>query len=358
LTTSVLQNRDILLSRNTSDAILGIAGSGPFASFVPDGLGTFDVALTASDGCLSDSVVSSVLVSCPGPGPSAQPGSSISVRRSFVLPNVTSNASAYRAGASLNLDRTQSMQLFGQIVLAGAVTNDTKAFAWVFVSVPEGSAYVVSPTGLPSVPIGSGAVVLPPSVYSTSSTMRFSPDALGTFTLLLAVSDGCAVSTATVSVTALIDAVRPPLDADSVCYSSPTPTPCPAIGSSITTTSISFTLILGGVTVAEFLASPDLQVSVARSVAAICGVSQTAVQILGVTPSAVRALLERSADINFNTVSRRVAVDDSTQVAVSVSLPSALSEPADILRIIGLLTAASQSESLLSSILAPSSLQV
>jgi hypothetical protein len=368
---STLQPEDLTAGRTVADAISGINSGGPFLSFVPDGIGTFVMSAAVSDSCSTDTAFVTVPVGCPAPGPLADAGNAVTLRRSFILPNVTSPSNALINSTNLNLGRNALMALFGEVSLSATTSDSNAAYAWVFVSVPNGSAYLVSPAGLPEVDVAD-PFVLPPTVFSTTAEVRFVPDALGTFVLLLAASDGCSISTATVTVTAIIDTLLPPVDAVSNCILTPTPSPCAAVGSSSTTASITLTLRLNGIAANSFIASPDLQSSVMRSVADVCGVQQSAVQIIGVSAAPVlralaAAVTPHTASHDIAHYQNRLVNGDSESelhsrraaetipeslVTIIVQLPSALSNSTHVQRIIAALESAALSGTLANSIAA------
>lgn len=317
----------------------------PFAAFSPDGVGSFSVAATATDGCTSETAVVTATVSCATPGPLADAGSDVLLLRNLTVP--VSAAEGGSAGlVSLDLGRAPLMGLFGSVALTatpGTGVAAAVAYAWVLLSAPPDSAYATSPTGLPAVNVSSstGALTsaLPPSVLSMAPNVSFAPDALGTFVLLLAASDGCSVSYDTVAVTALIDAVLP-VGAVGLCATpsaAPAPAPCSAVATSTTSTQVAFTLELGGVSPAAVSGSAALQAALRASIAATCGVDASAVTLLVATSGgggsrALNVLLgDALRAVGGSAVARRLA---TTAVACVVDLPPALATNASLARII------------------------
>lgn len=339
----------------------------PFAAFSPDGVGSYVVSATASDGCTSEAAVLTATVSCAAPGPLADAGGEVLLLRNLTVP-LSTTAGGSAGLVSLELGRAPLMGLFGRVFLAatpGTGAAAAVAYAWVLLSAPPDSGYATSPTGLPAVAVspttGALSAALPASVLSLAPNVSFAPDALGTFVLLLAASDGCSVAFDTVAVTALIDAVLP-VGAAGLCASpsaAPAPVPCTSVGSTATTAEVAFTLELGGVSPAAVAGSAALQAALVTSIAATCGVDASAVKLLVATSGGSRALELLVGDalraVGGGSIARRLA---TTAVACVVTLPPALATNTSLARIILALSAYVQNGGLVASLAASPALLV
>ena len=212
LAPSLLSATSLVPARTTWAAAAAATAGGapgaapfPYAALVADGLGTFSVSVTVSDGCSSEAASASFTVVCASPGPRADAGGDMTLTRSVQVPVGSTSEQA-----SLRLGPAALGALFGPVTLTAA--PGAAAYAWVLLSAPPLSAYNASSGVLPAVVLNAatGALPspLPASVLSLRSNLSFVPDALGTFVVLLAASDGCSIAYDTIAVTALIDAVN------------------------------------------------------------------------------------------------------------------------------------------------------
>ena len=377
---SRLTTAGVVPARTAQGALTGTTSGSPpypFASFNPDGLGSYTLSATASDSCTTHTGFITVTAECPNPGPVADAGEDVTIRRNVTIPvssgsSSSGGISASAALTSLNLGRSVLMALFGPVTIDALSFNSSEystSFAWFFLSVPPGSAYSASPGGLPTVLVDpfTGALTLPPTILSTTSRVTFAPDALGTFVVLLATTDGCSVVTDTVAVTALIDAVLlPPAGSASCPSTAPAPVSAPcssaALASTEKNTVLSFNIQLGGINASAFNGSAALRAALIVSIASYANVDASIVSLVNAQNVGRRLLLDGGAlggaiESLWSGAKRQLATTDTMVVAV-ITLPPNLATDENVQRILSAMNSKVQSGALTASLAASPAVQV
>jgi len=151
--------------------------SGASVSFVPDGVGTYGLRVTASDGCSADTAFAAVEVRCGDSGlaaVAAGPDVSVSVPAGQSLPaSVTVTATATTGS--------------GLASLATALV-----VRWRVESAPPGSSLRGTTVAAARVSnVAQPVAGASSAVFRLSSSAAFTPDAAGSYTFRVTVSDGC-----------------------------------------------------------------------------------------------------------------------------------------------------------------------
>ncbi len=209
------------------------ARQSPLALLLPDTAGSFSVEATVSDGCGSRTVAGTVVTACPA-GVAADAGPDrivVSAGRAGSAPVDLSELGAAEAGSTALLAAWSSSSAGPNRSLAEAVAGSAfsavllrangtafpelasngSSFFWELVDAPVGSALPAAllasaVDGAPPHRRSRGRFALPravagrPVVYGSSAALV--PDVEGVYRLRVTVSDGCAVATDDVTVTA------------------------------------------------------------------------------------------------------------------------------------------------------------
>ncbi|KAA0169505.1 hypothetical protein FNF27_06930 [Cafeteria roenbergensis] len=209
------------------------ARQSPLALLLPDTAGSFSVEATVSDGCGSRTVAGTVVTACPA-GVAADAGPDrivVSAGRAGSAPVDLSELGAAEAGSTALLAAWSSSSAGPNRSLAEAVAGSAfsavllrangttfpapaangSSFFWELVDAPVGSALPAAllasaVDGAPAHRRSRGRFALPravagrPVVYGSSAALV--PDVEGVYRLRVTVSDGCAVATDDVTVTA------------------------------------------------------------------------------------------------------------------------------------------------------------
>jgi hypothetical protein len=174
---------DATTIRTTSSLASSGSPAGSSVSFVPDGIGSYTLRVTASDGCSSTSASTSVVVSCGTRGIAAlQPQSpqQLVFQQGSTLPG-----SWHVAATATTGDATSALAL-------------ALVYEWSVLSAPPTS---VMQAGSLLATSTRSALALQGGGFASVSNATFVPDSQGTYVFRVRVSDGCTVKEGTTSVT-------------------------------------------------------------------------------------------------------------------------------------------------------------
>lgn len=330
--------------------------AGTTASFAPDGIGTFVLTLTVSDGCSSSSQVVSVTVTCPETAGLVSVSAGADVLRTLTLNEavpstiaLTGSTSVGTVGAALSLTHEWILEakptasaltvgsVLGTSLTATVLRPDVTGAYMVRLRSTDGCVVredtmlvVISPHIAPACP----TITATPSPSQTATpTPSRSPTSTGTPT-----PTGIPTPTSTATVTPTGTSTSTPTPSPTVPAPSATstpipPSPCPVLPSpgaivTITRTEVVFVVLMQGLSDVE-ANNPRVQAAMTRVLAQAAGVREDMVEVeaLDASSRARRASVISTATGSSSKNDR--GLQTSARVQIRMEVPAGWSSTPD-----------------------------